>query len=65
MMALDARELAACRILPSKLPQRSWGEEGADHGRCGRSRWAFMPRDVLIMVAEMQMALPLDHRIHA
>lgn len=48
----------------SQLHQRYRGKEGEDHGRCGRSRWAFLPGDVLIMVAEMQADLPLDHSIH-
>jgi len=53
MMVLDSMDLAACRILHSKLHQRYRGEEGEDHGRCGRSRWAFIPGDLLSMVAEI------------
>src|SRR5215831_741372 len=64
MMVPDSMDLAACRTLHSKLHQRYRGEEGEDHGCCGRSRGAFIPRDVLIMVAEIQADLPLDHRIH-
>jgi hypothetical protein len=64
MMVLDAMDLAACYIPHSKLPQRYRGKEGEDHGRGGRSRWAFMPRDLLLMVAEIQADLPLDYRIH-
>ena len=63
MMILDAMDLAAYRIPHSKLHQRYRGEEGEDHGRCGRSRGAFIPGDVLIMVAEIQADLPLDHSL--
>ena len=64
MMVLDSMDLVACRIPHSKLHQRDRGKEGEDHGRCGRSRWAFIPGDLLIMVTEIQADLPLDDRIH-
>src|SRR5215831_13162461 len=64
MMILDAMDLAAYRIPHSKLHQRYRGKEGEDHGRCGRSRWAFLPGDLLSMVTEIQADLPLDDRIH-
>jgi hypothetical protein len=51
-MVLDAMDLAACCIPHSKLHQRYRGKEGEDHGRCGRRRWAFIPGDLLSMVAE-------------
>ena len=65
MLALDSMDLAACRILHSTWHQRDRGKEGADHGCCGRSREAFIAGALLIMVAEIQADLPLDHRIHA
>jgi hypothetical protein len=63
-MVPDAMDLAARRLLHSTLPQRYRGEEGADHGRCGWSRGAFLPGAVLSRVAEIQADLPLAHRIH-
>jgi hypothetical protein len=64
MRVLDAMHLEAGRIVHSEVDECHWRTEGEDHGRCGRSRGAFLPRDVLIMVAEIQADLPLDHRLH-
>jgi hypothetical protein len=64
MMILDAMDLAAYRIPHSKLHQRYRGKEGEDHGRCRHSRGAFIPGDLLSMVAEIQADLPLDYRVH-
>src|SRR5262247_1976315 len=64
MMVLDSMDLMACRLPHSKLHQRYRGKESKDHGCCGRRRGAFIPGDVLSMVAEIQADLPLDDRIH-
>jgi hypothetical protein len=64
MLILDTMDLEACRILHNKLDQHHRGKESKDHGRCGCGRWPFIPGDVLIMVAEIQADLPLDHGIH-
>ena len=64
MMALDAMDLEACCILHGKLHQPHRGKESEDHGRCRRGREPFIPRDLLVMVAEIQADLPLDHGIH-
>src|SRR5262249_41832468 len=64
MMILDSMDLAAYRIPPSQLHQHYRAKEGEDHGRCGRRRWAFIPGDLLRMVAELQADLALDDRVH-
>src|SRR5262249_39913903 len=64
MMVLDALDLEASRIIHDTLHQHHRGKEGEDYGCCGRSRRAFLPRDLLVMVVERQSDLPLDHGIH-
>src|SRR5712691_12358084 len=64
MIVLEAMDLEAYRILHGKLHQHHWGKEGEDHGSCGCGRWSFVPGDVLVVVAERQADLPLDHGIH-
>jgi hypothetical protein len=63
-MVLDAMALEACRLIHDKLHQHHRGKEGEDYGRCRRGRWPFIPGDLLVMVAEIQADLPLDHGIH-
>jgi hypothetical protein len=64
MMVLDAMALEACRLIHDKLHQHHRGNEGEDDGRWRRGRWPCIPGDVLVMVAEIQADLPLDHGIH-
>src|SRR5439155_21135344 len=64
MLALDALDLEASRMLHSTLDQHHRGTEREDHGRCGRGRWPGMPGDVLGLVAAIPSDLPWDHGIH-
>src|SRR4029434_3515456 len=64
MIVLDAMVLEGCRIIQDKLHQHYRGEEGKDYGRGRSGRWPLIPGDLLVMVAEMEADLPLDHGIH-
>src|SRR4029450_12040654 len=64
MIVLDAMALEACRILQDTLHQHDRGEEGKDYGRGRRGRWPLIAGDSLVMVAEREANLPLDHGIH-
>jgi len=63
MMILDAVALEAGHIIHDQLHQHHWGQEGEDHGRCGRGCRPFIPGDVLGMIVEIPSDLPLEHGI--
>ena len=64
MLALDALDVEASRMLQSTLDQHHRGTERDDHGRCGRGRWPGMPGDGLGRVAARPSDLPWDHGSH-
>jgi hypothetical protein len=51
-------------IIHDKVDQHQRSKEGEDYGRCRRDRWPFIPRDLLVMGAEIESDLPLDHGIY-
>jgi hypothetical protein len=63
-MVLDTMALEARRILHDQLHQHHRSKEGEDYGRCRRGRWPLIPGDLVMMVAEIQADLSLDHRLY-
>jgi hypothetical protein len=58
---LDTLDLEALGIGPGAVPQPPWRQAGDNHGRGGRGCGPFLPRDVLVMRAERQVALAWEH----
>jgi hypothetical protein len=64
MISLDAMRLEAALLVDSELHKHHRGKEGKHHGCRGRGRRAFVAGELLVMIAEIEANLPLDHRLH-
>jgi hypothetical protein len=64
MILLATMDLEARHIVHGAVHEQHWRKEGEHHGRGGCSCEPFIPGDLLVMLAELQANLPLDHGIH-
>jgi len=64
MIILDTIDLEARRIVYGDVHEHHRRKEGENHSRCGCSCEPFIPGDLLVIIAEIQSDLALDHGIH-
>ena len=63
MVVLEAMRLEVGRMVHGELHEQHWRKERKHHGRRGRSRQTFIAGSLLVMIAERETDLPLDHRL--